>query len=76
MRIRALTIGHVVLEQSFLHFRLGIRRRLELLLLGPWSEPMPIRARPIENGDERILADMGEDRGGQGRAVRAPGCHA
>jgi N-acyl homoserine lactone hydrolase len=60
MRIHALPVGHVVLKQSFLHSRLGVRRRLDLFLPGPWSEPMPIRAWLIEHDEERILIDMGE----------------
>jgi glyoxylase-like metal-dependent hydrolase (beta-lactamase superfamily II) len=60
MRIHALPIGYVVLKQSFLHPRAGLRRRLDLVLPGPWSEPMPIRAWLVEHGDERILVDMGE----------------
>ena len=60
MRIHALPIGHVVLRQSFLYPRLGVRRRLDLFLPGPWSEPMPIRAWLIEHDQERILIDMGE----------------
>ena len=60
MRIHALPIGHVVLRQSFLYPRLGARRRLDLFLPGPWSEPMPIRAWLIEHDQERILIDMGE----------------
>ena len=60
MRIHPLLLGHVVLKQSFLHPRPGRRRRLDLLLPGPWSQPMPIGAWLIEHGDERILIDMGE----------------
>jgi N-acyl homoserine lactone hydrolase len=60
MRIHALPTGQVVLKQSFLHPRPGLRRRADLLLPGPWSEPMPIRAWLVEHGEERILVDMGE----------------
>lgn len=60
MRIHALAMGHVVLKQAFLHARPGLRRRLDLLLPGPWSQPMPIRAWLVEHGHERILVDMGE----------------
>ena len=60
MRIHALAIGHVVVKRAFLQPRPGIRRRLDLLLPGPWSEPIPIHAWLIEHGDERILIDMGE----------------
>lgn len=60
MRIHALPNGHAVLKKSFLHPRPGLRRRLDLFLPGPWSQPMPLRAWLIEHGDERILIDMGE----------------
>ena len=60
MRIHALPIGRVVVKQAFLHARPGVRRRLELLLPGAWSDPMPIRAWLIEHEQERILIDMGE----------------
>ncbi len=60
MRIHALPIGHVVVKQAFLHARPGVRRRLDLFLPGPWSDPMPIRAWLIEHEQERILIDMGE----------------
>jgi glyoxylase-like metal-dependent hydrolase (beta-lactamase superfamily II) len=60
MRIHALPTGQVVLKQSFVHARPGLRRRLDLFLPGRWSEPMPIRAWLVEHGDERILVDMGE----------------
>jgi N-acyl homoserine lactone hydrolase len=60
MKVHALPTGHVVLKQSFVHPRRGLRRRLDLFLPGPWSEPMPIRAWLVEHGDERILVDMGE----------------
>jgi N-acyl homoserine lactone hydrolase len=62
MRVHALPTGHVVLKRAFLHARPGLRRRLDLFLPGPWSEPMPIRAWLVEHGDERILVDMGETR--------------
>lgn len=60
MRNHALPTGHAVLKQSFVHPRPGIRRRLDLFLPGPWSQPMPIRAWLVEHGQERILIDMGE----------------
>ena len=60
MRIHALATGSVVLKRAFLHPRSGPRRRLDLFLPGPWSEPMPIRAWVIEHGNERILIDSGE----------------
>lgn len=49
-----------MLKQAFLHPRPGIRRRLDLFVPGPWSDPMPILAWLIEHGEERILIDMGE----------------
>jgi glyoxylase-like metal-dependent hydrolase (beta-lactamase superfamily II) len=60
MKIHALPTGHMVVKQSFLHPRRGLRRRLDLFLPGRWSEPMPIRAWLIDHGTERILIDMGE----------------
>ena len=60
MKVHALPTGHVVFKQSFVHPRPGLRRRIELFLPGPWSEPMPIRAWLVEHGEERILVDMGE----------------
>jgi N-acyl homoserine lactone hydrolase len=60
VRIHALPTGDVVLKQSFVNPRPGLRRRLDLFLPGPWSEPMPIRAWLVEHGEERILVDMGE----------------
>ncbi|MFT3866635.1 MAG: MBL fold metallo-hydrolase [Solirubrobacterales bacterium] len=53
-------MGTVVLKRSFLHARTGVRRRLDLLLPGPWEDPVPIRGWLVEHAGERILVDMGE----------------
>lgn len=60
MNIHPLHAGHIVVKEAFLHARTGIRRRLDLLVPGPWAPPIPIRAWLIEHGDERILVDAGE----------------
>ncbi len=60
MRIHFLRTGTVRVKRAFLHPRAGLRRRLDLLTPGPWSEPLPIGAWLIEHGDERILVDAGE----------------
>ncbi len=60
MRIRWLPGGTVRVKDAFLHPRPGVRRRLDLLLPGAWSEPLPIGVWLIEHDDERILVDAGE----------------
>ena len=42
MRIHALRTGSVRLKHAFLYPRSGVRRQLDLVLPGPWSDPMPI----------------------------------
>ncbi len=60
MRIHALRTGTVRLKHAFLFARSGARRQLDLLLPGPWSDPMPIHCWAIEHGDRLLLIDSGE----------------
>ena len=71
MRIHPVAMGHVVLKRAFLHPRPGLRRRLDLVLPGPWMDVMPIRGWLVEHDEERILIDMGET----GRAVDTCPCY-
>lgn len=63
MNIHFLPTGTVRVKRAFLHPRTGLRRRLDLVAPGAWSEPLPIGAWLIEHGDERILVDAGETAG-------------
>ena len=63
MKIHALTTGHVVLKQAFLHPRPGPRGKLGLFLPGPWADPVPIHQWLIEHDDHRVLIDTGETAG-------------
>ena len=47
MRIHALTSGHITAKQAFLHVRTGLRRRLDLLLPGPWVGALQARMRLV-----------------------------
>ena len=60
MRIRALQTGHAQVKAAFLHARPGPRARLDLLLPGPWAEPIPIRQWLIEHDEHVILVDTGD----------------
>jgi N-acyl homoserine lactone hydrolase len=60
MKIHALQTGSVRLKDSFLHPNFGRRRRLDLLLPGVWSEPVPIHCWAIEHDDGVLLVDTGE----------------
>jgi glyoxylase-like metal-dependent hydrolase (beta-lactamase superfamily II) len=60
MRIHALTTGTVRLKRAFLFAREGWRRQLDLLLPGPWAEPMPIHCWAIEHAGTVTLVDTGE----------------
>lgn len=60
MRIRALQTGRAQVKTAFLHARPGLRGRLDLLLPGPWAEPIPIRQWLIEHDEHVILVDTGD----------------
>jgi glyoxylase-like metal-dependent hydrolase (beta-lactamase superfamily II) len=60
MRIHALTTGTVGLKRAFLFAREGWRRQVDLLLPGPWSEPMPIHCWAVEHAGRLTLVDTGE----------------
>jgi N-acyl homoserine lactone hydrolase len=60
VRIHFLPTGTVRVKRAFLHPQTGLRRRLDLLLPGEWSEPLPIGAWLIEHDNERVLVDAGE----------------
>jgi glyoxylase-like metal-dependent hydrolase (beta-lactamase superfamily II) len=60
MRIHALSTGTVRLKRAFLFARAGWRRQVDLLLPGPWSEPMPIHCWAIEHAGSLVLVDTGE----------------
>jgi N-acyl homoserine lactone hydrolase len=60
MRIHALTTGTVRLKRAFLFAGSGPRRRLDLFLPGPWSDPVPIHCWVVEHGDRLLLIDSGE----------------
>ena len=60
MRIYALTTGVVELKRAFLFARQNWRRQLDLLLPGPWCEPVPIHCWAIEHEGRLILVDTGE----------------
>ncbi len=60
MKIHALTTGAVSVKQSFLFATGGPRRQLDLLLPGPWSEPLPIHCWAIEHDERLLLVDSGE----------------
>src|SRR5947209_3625236 len=60
MRIHALSTGSVRLKRSFLFPGKGVRRQLDLLLPGPWCDPVPIHCWAIEHEDRLLLVDTGE----------------
>jgi N-acyl homoserine lactone hydrolase len=60
MKIHALTTGTVRLKHSFLVASQGLRRRLDLFLPGPFSQPMPIHCWAIEHVGVLRLVDTGE----------------
>lgn len=60
MQIHALTTGAVRVKHAFLFPRPGARRQLDLLLPGPWSEPLPIHCWAVEHGGRLLLIDTGE----------------
>jgi glyoxylase-like metal-dependent hydrolase (beta-lactamase superfamily II) len=60
MRIHALTTGAVRVKHAFLFASRGSRRQLDLLLPGPWSDPMPIHCWAIEHEGRLLLIDSGE----------------
>lgn len=60
MRIHAISTGSVRVKRSFLFASSGARRQLDLLLPGPWSDPLPIHCWAIEHEDRLLLIDTGE----------------
>jgi N-acyl homoserine lactone hydrolase len=60
VRIRALQTGSVRVKRSFLFAGKGVRRQLDLLIPGPWSDPLPIHCWAIEHGERLLLVDTGE----------------
>jgi N-acyl homoserine lactone hydrolase len=60
MRIHALKTGAVRVKHSFLFPSPGVRRQLDLLLPGTWSEPLPIHCWAIEHEERLLLVDSGE----------------
>jgi N-acyl homoserine lactone hydrolase len=60
VKIHALSTGTVRLKKAFLHARSGPRRRLDLLLPGPWLGPYPIHCWAVEHGGRVTLVDTGE----------------
>jgi N-acyl homoserine lactone hydrolase len=63
MKIHALTTGTVRLKHAFLYARQNWRRQLDLLLPGPFSEPMPIHCWAVEHADRLWVVDTGETAG-------------
>jgi glyoxylase-like metal-dependent hydrolase (beta-lactamase superfamily II) len=63
VKIHALTTGTVRVKHSFLHAGTGPRRQLDLLLPGPFSDPLPIHLWVVEHDGRRILVDTGETAG-------------
>lgn len=60
MKIHALSTGTVRLKHAFLYAKSGPRRRLDLFLPGPWSDPLPIHCWAIEHAGRLTLVDTGE----------------
>ena len=60
MKIHALSTGTVRVKQSFLHARTGPRRRLDIMLPGPWSDALPIHCWVVEHAGRTVLVDTGE----------------
>jgi N-acyl homoserine lactone hydrolase len=60
MKIHALSTGAVRVKHSFLFPGRGMRRQLDLLLPGPWSQPLPIHLWAIEHDGVLRLVDTGE----------------
>jgi N-acyl homoserine lactone hydrolase len=60
MKIHALQTGSVRVKHSFLFASRGPRRQLDLLLPGPWSQPLPIHCWAIEHNGTLLLVDSGE----------------
>jgi N-acyl homoserine lactone hydrolase len=60
MKIHALSTGSVRLKRSFLFPGRGARRRLDLYLPGPFSQPLPIHCWAIEHEGVLRLVDTGE----------------
>ena len=60
MRIHALSTGNVRVKHSFLFPGAGARRQLDLLLPGPFSDPLPIHVWAIEHDGRLLLIDTGE----------------
>jgi N-acyl homoserine lactone hydrolase len=60
MKIHAMCTGRVRVKHSFLFPGKGLRRQLNLLLPGPFSDPLPIHCWAIEHDGRLILVDTGE----------------
>ncbi len=60
MKIQAIQTGDVLLKEAFLRPKPGLRHRLDLLLAGPFADPVPLHAWVIEHEGQRILVDTGE----------------
>jgi N-acyl homoserine lactone hydrolase len=60
VKIHALTTGSVRVKHTFLFPSAGMRRQLDLLLPGPWSDPLPIHCWAIEHEGRLLLIDSGE----------------
>jgi N-acyl homoserine lactone hydrolase len=60
MKIHPLTTGAVRLKHSFLFPSSGLRRKLDLFLPGPFSDPLPIHCWAIEHEGVLRLVDTGE----------------
>ncbi len=60
MKVHALTTGAVRLKHSFLVPSSGLRRKLDLFLPGPFSDPLPIHCWAIEHEGVLRLVDAGE----------------
>jgi N-acyl homoserine lactone hydrolase len=60
MKIHALGSGAVQVKQSFLFAKTGPRRQLDIMLPGPWSDPLPIHFWAVEHAGRLLLVDTGE----------------
>lgn len=60
MKIHAIQTGEALLKEAFLRPQPELRHSLDLLLPGPFADPVPIHAFVIEHEGRRILVDTGE----------------
>jgi glyoxylase-like metal-dependent hydrolase (beta-lactamase superfamily II) len=63
MKIHALATGTVQVKHSFLFAGTGVRRQLDLLLPGEFSDPLPIHVWAVEHDGKLIVVDTGETAG-------------